>query len=130
MALTTFKDALGCAEDLTVTTDKGTEYIGLFSDIRVDRNTLPDGWNAYDIRDFDSLGIPCEIKKGYVCVNHFGTFLIFGVIPELEDDSSRYFRIDPEEWIMAHKDEESDEDDDDIEPCPENYPTDWEYSFS
>lgn len=43
----------------------------LFTNIRLDRNTIPDCLYAYDVRhDDDCLGIPCVIAL-YVMVNHW-----------------------------------------------------------
>lgn len=47
----------------------------LFSSLRIDRNTLPEGLHGYDLRDSDDCdGTACEIKP-YVLVNHFGTVI-------------------------------------------------------
>ena len=50
-----------------------TENVGYFTNLRVDRKTVPNGWYAYDIRHGDS-GSFCTIEP-YVIVNHAGTFL-------------------------------------------------------
>ena len=45
----------------------------LFTCLRIDRKTLPEGLHAYDIRDSDDCdGTPSEVKK-FVMVNHWGT---------------------------------------------------------
>lgn len=49
------------------------ENKGYFTNMRVDKRTLPDGWYSYDIRYGDS-GNFCTIEA-QVCVNHAGTFL-------------------------------------------------------
>lgn len=46
----------------------------LFTQTRVDRDTLPKGIYAYDLRHDDDDGIPCTLEK-HVVVNHFGTVL-------------------------------------------------------
>ncbi len=51
----------------------GKEYEGYFANIRIDRSSVPNGWNVYDIRH-DESGDPCEIRNGYIFINHFGTF--------------------------------------------------------
>lgn len=56
------------------------EYRGYFADIRINRESVPDGWHAYDMRHDDS-GDPCEIKNGYIVVNHFGTFYTQDSLP-------------------------------------------------
>lgn len=55
--------------------------IVLFTDLRIDRNTLPDGIYAYDLRHDDyGHGNICEIKS-FVTVNHWGTILTDDPIP-------------------------------------------------
>ncbi len=45
----------------------------LFTNLRIDRKSLPDGLYAYDLRDSDELdGTPSELKS-FVMVNHWGT---------------------------------------------------------
>lgn len=76
MALCTFEE--GKSEGMQFALyDKAGETIaeGYFSNIRVDRRTLPNGWFAYDIREDDATGDAGTIEDGYVIVNHFGTFL-------------------------------------------------------
>ena len=46
----------------------------LFTCARVDRDTVPKGMYAYDVRDGGCDGNPCEIAK-YVIVNHWGTVI-------------------------------------------------------
>ncbi len=46
----------------------------LFTNMRIDRNTLPDGLYAYDLRD-ECDGEPCELKS-FVLVNHWGTVVV------------------------------------------------------
>lgn len=51
------------------------QRIVLFTNMRLDRNTVPDGLYCYDVRDSDNLdGSMAEIKP-YVMVNHWGTIL-------------------------------------------------------
>lgn len=50
-----------------------TENSGYFTNLRVDRDTLPEGWYAYDIRHGDSGGL-WGVEE-FVLVNHAGTFL-------------------------------------------------------
>ena len=48
----------------------------LFTNLRIDRKTLPKGLYAYDLRDCDDLtGEPGELKN-YVMVNHWGTVVV------------------------------------------------------
>lgn len=47
----------------------------LFTCLRIDRKTLPDGLYAYDLRDSDDCdGAPSELKT-FVVVNHWGTVI-------------------------------------------------------
>ncbi|MGN1303489.1 MAG: LPD28 domain-containing protein [Oscillospiraceae bacterium] len=47
----------------------------LFTCMRVDRKTVPDGLFAYDVRDDDDCsGEICQIKP-FVMVNHWGTII-------------------------------------------------------
>lgn len=48
-------------------------YEGLFTNARVDRETIPEGWFAYDIRGGDEDGF-CTLEEN-VAANHTGTFL-------------------------------------------------------
>ena len=66
----------------------GREHGGYFANIRIGRDSVPDGWYSYDIRHDDS-GNPCEIKNGYIIVNHFGTFCTQSRLP-LEEGESLY----------------------------------------
>ena len=48
----------------------------LFTSLRIDRKSLPEGLYAYDLRDCDDCsGDPCEVKS-FVLVNHWGTVIV------------------------------------------------------
>ena len=48
----------------------------LFTNLRIDRKSLPDGLYAYDLRDSDDCdGTPSELKS-FVMVNHWGTVIV------------------------------------------------------
>ena len=47
----------------------------LFTSLRIDRKSLPEGLHAYDLRDEDSTGEICELKS-HVMVNHWGTVIV------------------------------------------------------
>ena len=68
---------------LTVKLENGHIYEGRFTDLRVDRGTVPEGFYAYDIRDCCD-GEPCEVR-GFVFVNHMGTLITRNPIPEAEE---------------------------------------------
>ena len=68
---------------LTVKLDNGNIYDGRFTDMRVDRASIPNGLYAYDVRDCCD-GEPCEVKS-FVLVNHMGTLITPTPIPEAEE---------------------------------------------
>ena len=49
------------------------EYMGFFSNARIDKSTVPDGWHAYDILEGDGRDFYC--LQNNVGVNHGGTFV-------------------------------------------------------
>ena len=53
---------------------------GYFSDVRIDRKTVPKWLQFWELADGDSVGIPCRYKKG-ILVNFYGTFITRGVLP-------------------------------------------------
>lgn len=72
---------------------------GLFTCLRVDRNTVPEGWYMYEVRHDDEChGEPVEIAL-WVMVNHWGTLLVKEPF-DLEKSqfaNNAYLCIDPEE---------------------------------
>ena len=67
----------------------------LFSDIRISRESLPEGTFAYDIRDSDDCeGIFCQVKD-FIWVNYWGTIIGFDEI-DLNLLGSR--EIEPDDW--------------------------------
>ena len=47
----------------------------LFTDMRIDRNTVPKGMYLYEVRhDDDGRGDPCQIGR-WILVNHLGTLI-------------------------------------------------------
>ena len=62
------------ADSITYDTFEIFGYQGLFTNLRVDRNTLPEGLYAYDLRDeFDGN---INQLKDKVIVNHWGTVIL------------------------------------------------------
>lgn len=53
---------------------------GYFFDMRVDRKTVPEQLNMWELADNDSNGVPCRYRKG-ILVNFYGTFLTMGELP-------------------------------------------------
>ena len=72
---------------------------GLFTDYRVNRDTIPEGYFMYEIRhDDDCQGDPVQIAK-WVIVNFWGTLLVkepFNLEPSPMTNNA-YLSIDPEE---------------------------------
>lgn len=136
MARQTFDEAMKQNQPMTLMAPDGMEYTGFYCDPKLDRDTLPAGWYAYDIRhDDDGCGIFVEMCHDYVVVNNAGTFFTQTAIPELSaPGSSLDLAIDEEEWNMTHWDEETygayDETAEYHGPaCPYLQDTDWGYTF-
>ncbi len=100
MAAQNFTEAIEYPQHMTIIAPNGHEFNGYYCDPKLDRRTLPDGWNAYDIRhDDDGCGYFAELCHNYVIVNNAGTFFLQGQIEELaEPDSVVFFKIDSEEY--------------------------------
>jgi hypothetical protein len=62
--------------------------IFLFTNMRVDRDTLPEGCHAYDVRDDDECSGSFTQVQPFVLVNHWGT--IIGPEEIDLDESGRY----------------------------------------
>ena len=72
-------------------------HTALFTNERIKRDTVPDGWYLYEVRhDDECQGIPCEIAKG-ILVNFWGSLLMHDELPEVEKE--RFLCISEEEWI-------------------------------
>lgn len=69
--------------ELDVVCVDGAPY--LFTNLRVDRNTMPEGMVAYDVRDGDGDGNFHQVAT-YVMVNHWGTIIGFDRIEDAEKD--------------------------------------------
>lgn len=65
----------------------------LFTNSRLDRDTVPEGLSCYDVRDSDSLDGSFAEIKAFVRVNHWGTILCREALP-LDEYGSYY----PEDW--------------------------------
>lgn len=73
----------------------------LFSDLRIDRKTIPEGWFMYEVRhDDEDWSNPVEIGLG-ILVNFFGTIITkeeLKLIPSTVTNNA-YLDIDPEkDW--------------------------------
>ena len=69
---------------LVLVLENGLQYKGEFSDLRIQRDTIPEGTVAYDLRDADCSGDICQVQP-FVLVNHFGTFITETPIPNIEE---------------------------------------------
>lgn len=71
----------------------------LFTNMRLDRSTVPEGIYCYDVRDSDELdGSMAEIRP-HVLVNHWGTILCRDPFPL--DGRESY---EPEDWNFLGED--------------------------
>lgn len=79
---------------------------GYFSDVRIERDTVPAQFQMWELVDADSDGVPCRYRRG-ILVNFYGTFL---TIRELPIDNARlesgYIETEEEwgfsdEWSMT-----------------------------
>ena len=70
---------------LEITLEDGATYVGMFTDMRLDRETLPEGKFAYDCRHDDATWAElCQLQP-FVLVNHAGTFVVNAPIPNAEE---------------------------------------------
>ena len=56
-----------------------------FSDMRIDRNTVPEGRYQYEVADDESQGEPLRVRKG-IMVNFFGTLVSDVPLPLMNDN--------------------------------------------
>lgn len=96
MAMQSFDEAYKNDNQPFVILIDSKEYEGFITCIRVNKDTLPDGWYAYDLREED--GEICELKDGYIWVNHYGTFCTQNVIPFTDDEKSLYLDKDTQDF--------------------------------
>lgn len=71
----------------------------LFTNMRLDRDTVPDGLFCYDIRDSDDLDGSFAEVNSFVMVNHWGTILSREPFP-LDEHGSYY----PDDWGFIDQD--------------------------
>ena len=69
---------------ITIVLENGKEYTGEFSDLRIQRESIPEGKYAYDLRDADCGGNVCQVQY-FVLVNHFGTIITNTPIDNIEE---------------------------------------------
>lgn len=69
----------------------------LFTNERIKRKTVPEGWHLYEVRhDDECQGIPCEIAKG-ILVNFWGSLLMHDKLSEVEKEG--FLCIWEGDWI-------------------------------
>ena len=69
-----------------------------FSDVRIDRDSVPDGMHLYEVADDDeSCGDPARIKKG-IMVNFCGTLVCKRPLP-LWDDGVLWLKDGDFRWL-------------------------------
>lgn len=61
----------------------------LFTEMRIDRSTVPDGLYSYDLRHDDNGGANIREVCDYVRVNHFGSIICKNPI-EMRDGETRF----------------------------------------
>lgn len=71
----------------------------LFTNMRLDRDTVPEGIFCYDIRDSDDMDGSFAEVKPFVMVNHWGTILCREPFP-LDEHGSYY----PDDWGLFDQD--------------------------
>lgn len=70
-----------------------------FTNMRLDRQTVPNGLYCYDIRDSDRLDGSCAEIKAHVMVNHWGTILCKSPFPL--DEHGSYYPEDDMNYLGA-----------------------------
>jgi hypothetical protein len=65
-----------------------------FSDVRIDRTTVPEGFNIYEVADNDSDGNPSYFANG-ILVNFYGTII---TTYKFKYNDDKYCDINNGEW--------------------------------
>lgn len=76
---------------------------GYFSNYRIDRDTVPDCFNFWELADADSDGEPCRYRKG-ILVNFFGTFITTGELPIDDNESCSGYINGEDDWWFGCED--------------------------
>ncbi len=129
-----FSEAVRTGRPMNIIAPDGREIEGRFCDPALNRATMPDGWNAYDIsHDSEGIGIFCRMSRAQAAVNSAGTFFTTKEIPELAGEgSSIEFEIEESEWLLGHGIDPYAPDPDAVRavsPCPEPKADSWGYTF-
>lgn len=72
---------------------------GYFTDVRIDRTTVPEWFRFWELADGDCDGEPCRYRNG-ILVNFYGTFLTAGELP-VDDKEWMEGYISEDEWEIA-----------------------------
>ena len=73
MSAISFDEAFETGDNFILAPGKKTENVGIITEQRVDRSSVPEGWYVYEIRH-SSNGSPISVENN-VCCNFYGTFL-------------------------------------------------------
>ncbi len=71
----------------------------LFTNLRLDRSSIPEELYCYDVRDSDALDGSFAQLKSYVLVNHWGTLLSKEAFPL--DETGAYYPEEEENYLGA-----------------------------
>ena len=66
---------------------------GYFSDVRIDRGSIPIGFSLWELAD-DGDGVPCRYRQG-IMINFYGSFITKENLP-----------VDDSEWLHGYIDSE------------------------
>lgn len=108
MAMTSFEEVMESdyLAGFSYDADDGATYHFIWSEIRVDRRTLPEGWYAFDVRGDEDCGEPCSIEENYVFVNHWGTILSRCALPfPPSEDGRGWLELTEDNWSYEDYDE-------------------------
>lgn len=70
----------------------------LFSDLRIDRGSVPAGLYLYELAD-DCDGIPCRMRPG-ILVNHFGTIITNAPFEPDEGEEDTVWLEEEDFWFL------------------------------
>ena len=70
---------------------------GYFCDLRIDRTTVPNSFDFWELADGDSDGTPCRYKF-VILVNFFGTFITTGRLPVDDMEYGEGYINSEDEW--------------------------------
>ena len=83
-------------KELTLEKVRLHDIEGYWTELRVDKRTVPEGYEAFECRDDGSSGEPLTIEKG-VLVNFWGTFIVPRGVINLEKEEYEVIYIDTDD---------------------------------